>query len=297
MDNNLIPKGLSLKFNLNLKTEKENLKELCMQHLAKASLNLVKENHLSTKNEVTILQRKLDLVRAEVYEELEKETANLLIKKTKSKISKLKRKLDFIESKKLSKAITVKPEDTDLRNSSVSKKRNRRFDKSLRTRRHKNKQNHSIHVIDEDNENVDTNIKLDPINLSNVPITEEQKQLLRKGPKFCPMPKDVNWMKLMDDWKRFERRIRLTAYHHKRNITTPQAQDTSQEEEDQDSRADEEDLYPKVPSDNGRKWNPPKSNIPEIEMFLSSVKRQVFQPGNLKVAKDNLSKKERLAIK
>jgi len=251
----------------------------------------------SNNHQVTILQRKLDLVRAEVYEELEKEIANLLIKKTKSKISKLKRKLDFIESKKLSKAITVKPEDTDLRNSSVSKKRNRRFDKSLRTRRHKNKQNHSIHVIDEDNENVDTNIKLDPINLSNVPITEEQKQLLRKGPKFCPMPKDVNWMKLMDDWKRFERRIRLTAYHHKRNITTPQAQDTSQEEEDQDSRADEEDLYPKVPSDNGRKWNPPKSNIPEIEMFLSSVKRQVFQPGNLKVAKDNLSKKERLAIK
>jgi len=51
LDNNLIPKGLSLKFNLNLKTEKENLKELCMQHLAKASLNLVKEIHLSTKNE------------------------------------------------------------------------------------------------------------------------------------------------------------------------------------------------------------------------------------------------------
>ena len=146
----------------------------------------------SNNHQVTILQRKLDLVRAEVYEELEKETANLLIKKTKSKISKLKRKLDFIESKKLSKAITVKPEDTDLRNNSVSKKRNRRFDKSLRTRRHKNKQNHSIHVIDEDNENVDTNIKLDPINLSNVPITEEQKQLLRKGPKFCPMAVEVH---------------------------------------------------------------------------------------------------------
>jgi hypothetical protein len=94
-------------------------------------------------------------------------------------------------------------------------------------------------------------------------------------------------MKMADDWKRFERRIRLTAYHHGKR---EQQEDGSSKEEDV------EELYPRVPGP-GKNWNPPKSNIPEIEVFLASVKRELFNPNNLRVAKDNLTQAERSALR
>ena len=57
-----------------------------------------------------------------------------------------------------------------------------------------------------------------------------------------------------------------------------------------------EEYYPKVPGP-GRNWNPPKASIPEIEVFLATVKRELFNPNNLRVAKDNLTKLERSALK
>jgi hypothetical protein len=44
-------------------------------------------------------------------------------------------------------------------------------------------------------------------------------------------------------------------------------------------------------------WNPPRSSIPELEMFLAAVKKELFNPNNIKISKDNLSNKERIAVK
>ena len=35
--------------------------------------------------------------------------------------------------------------------------------------------------------------QLDPINLSNMAINPDQVNLLKKGPSFCPMSRDINW--------------------------------------------------------------------------------------------------------
>jgi len=131
-----------------------------------------------------------------------------------------------------------------------------------------------VGAISIDNNNDD----LEPINLTDILLTDDQKKVLKKGPKFCSAPKDVNWMK-MTDWKRFERRIRLTAYHHGRKVEQEQDDNSTEEE-------DVEEIYPKVHGP-GRYWNPPKSSIPEIEVFLATLKRERFNPNNLRVAKDN----------
>ncbi|KXJ09280.1 Mannose-P-dolichol utilization defect 1 protein [Exaiptasia diaphana] len=50
------------------------------------------------------------------------------------------------------------------------------------------------------------------------------------------------------------------TYHHGK---------TAEREQD-GNQAEEEELYPRVP-EAARNWNPPKSSIPEIEVFLAAV--------------------------
>ena len=48
-------------------------------------------------------------------------------------------------------------------------------------------------------------------------LTYAEHSLLKKGPAFCPVPKDVNWQKVTDDMDKFERRIHLAIFFHRRN--------------------------------------------------------------------------------
>ena len=48
-------------------------------------------------------------------------------------------------------------------------------------------------------------------------LTYAEHSLLKKGPAFCPVPRDVNWQKVTDDMEKFERRIRLAIFFHRRN--------------------------------------------------------------------------------
>ena len=52
---------------------------------------------------------------------------------------------------------------------------------------------------------------------------------------------------------------------------------------------------PQVPKD--RKWKPPTSRYPELGLFLANVRRDLIDPENIRQASDNLSKKERAALK
>ena len=300
LDKNVIPKGLELKFKLSLLPNNLDLQRTVRQHLSAASHNLLREIHDATNKELVSLMGNLGRARIEATQELGKEAAESIIKEIKSKISKLKINLAKSESYKLAKTIKVNfNHSVTLCSSSVSEgvsnnnvcrvnKSNRRFDKKIRSSRRKSVARRSEPTQGLGNPiNTDGVSKLDPINLTNVSLTEEQKLVLRKGPKFCPAPKDVNWMKMNDDWKKFERRIRLTAYHHGK--TVEREQDGNQAEE-------EEELYPRVPGA-ARNWNPPKSSIPEIEVFLAAVKRELFNPNIVKVAKDNLNQAERSALK
>lgn len=54
--------------------------------------------------------------------------------------------------------------------------------------------------------------QLDPINLSSQSINQDQTNLLKKGPSFCPMPKDVDWQRVYDDLEAFEARLRTAVF-------------------------------------------------------------------------------------
>ena len=43
-------------------------------------------------------------------------------------------------------------------------------------------------------------------------ISADQVKLLRKGPSFCPTPKDINWQSVYDDLEIFESRLRTAAF-------------------------------------------------------------------------------------
>lgn len=122
---------------------------------------------------------------------------------------------------------------------------------------------------------------LNAINLTSSDLTDEERSLLAKGPSFCPTPKDVNWQKVIDDLERFERIIRLAANNHDRD------------QDESFRRADSR--LPPVPSTNS--WMPPKSHLPEVEVFISNVKKDILDPNNLKTVHDNLSKEERSALR
>ena len=169
---------------------------------------------------------------------------------------------------------------------STSKRHRRRYNKSLRQqrsrRRPKPSQVTAPDIIAADDNDIPP-LDLDPINLTSQQLNTAQINLLRKGPSFCPVPKDINWLKLQDDWDRFERRMRLKAFFHNKPSSRTH------------NGADANHVEFKPPSSST--WNPPKSRHIELELFLSEVKKGIFNPSHIHKAKDNLSKDERLALK
>ena len=94
------------------------------------------------------------------------------------------------------------------------------------------------------------------------------------------MPKDVNWQRVYDDLEAFEARLRTAVFFIESNP--------------EDSQEPPSHL-PQVPKE--KKWKPPPSRYPELELFLSSVRRNLINPQNIKSARDNLTKEERVALK
>ncbi|XP_068675647.1 uncharacterized protein [Montipora foliosa] len=121
--------------------------------------------------------------------------------------------------------------------------------------------------------------KFFPINLSSRELNQDEKSLLSKGPSFCPVPRDVNRVKLLEDWEKFEHRIRATTFF------------VNQSNSDV---AHNESLFPKVKKVSS--WKAPVSKFPEVELFLESVKNDLFNPSNFSIVPDNLTAGERRAL-
>ena len=98
------------------------------------------------------------------------------------------------------------------------KKRCRRFDRSIRACKKRNKLRKQIRSSSRIIE--DTMNELDPINLSSINMEENQITLLRKGSSFCPTPKDINWQEVYDNYELFETRLRTAAYLMNKPIDT-----------------------------------------------------------------------------
>ena len=113
----------------------------------------------------------------------------------------------------------------------------------------------------------------DPIILTDNPKFQETafKSLCQKGPSFVPTPKSVNWTQLQLDFDKFRNMIRREIFFSNNN--TPATTTHG----------------PPKPSS---QWSAPKSNIPDVEMFLKYVERDIFSDTTKKKTKTNLTKDE-----
>ena len=124
---------------------------------------------------------------------------------------------------------------------------------------------------------------LNPINLSEQVLSEDQTKLLRKGPSFCPAPRDINWQEVHDDLEAFEARLRTAVFFMEKDAEEPASNVHSQ------------DHLPPIPGKKG--WKPPISKFPELELFLSNVRKDILNPRYIRNSQDNLSKGERSALR
>ena len=65
---------------------------------------------------------------------------------------------------------------------------------------------------------------LSPINLTSSELTDAECSLLKKGPAFCPVPKDVNWQKVTDDLENLKGESVLSFSSKEEMLKTTQVQ-------------------------------------------------------------------------
>ena len=172
--------------------------------------------------------------------------------------------------------------DIENVSSTTHSKHIRRYDKARRIQRKKEqfraKHRFTPTVVD------DRKLQhLNPINLSEQVLNEDQTKLLRKGPSFCPAPRDINWQEVHDDLEAFEARLRTAVFFMEKDAEEPSSNVHSQ------------DHLPPIPGKKG--WKPPISKFPELELFLSNVRKDILNPRYIRNSQDNLSKGERSALR
>ena len=126
------------------------------------------------------------------------------------------------------------------------------------------------------------------VNLSSVPLSEEQRSVLSKGLSFCPTPGEPDKGVLREDLDRFHRDLRRKAF----SATTQSKSKVINRDSDSDSSESElsgesfETLQPPFkhykfkPKSN---WNPVGPKVVEEFIFLNQEelrKQKVFAPHN-----------------
>lgn len=275
---NIIPKGLNFKFNLALNADNPELQQFCKEILTNTSKSILQELTKSVTAKVTELHKDLERNKIQLFQLSDEENPQSTWIYVKRKMAELRRKLSIREKKKLS-GITSIPSPSIGSPSNVvgpKKRKARRFSRDYRrTRYTRARSNTNTDAEMEQHLPVDSDLQ--PINISSSTITTDQIKLLSKGPKFCPHPKDINWLKVQDDLDKFARKLRIT-YLLKNKIQQPNK---------------DKGNFP-VPRTSS--WDP-HTSCHELELFISKVNRDILNPKNTRKVQDNLSKGERLALK
>ena len=230
----------------------------------------------STEEKVKHLQRELYICRVNLFSQFHYSLVHLIWRSLEHDNFILHNDLKAIEKRKMRKTIQP-PASHHLGNTSnaTHRKHNRRYDKFRRIQRKKEqfraKHGSTPFVVD------DNKLQhLNPVNLSEHVLSEDQTKLLRKGPSFCPAPRDINWQEVHDDLEAFEARLRTAVFFMEKDLEEPASNEQSQNH------------LPPIP---GKKaWKPPISKFPELELFLSSVRKDILNPRKIRNSQDNLSK-------
>ena len=86
----------------------------------------------------------------------------------------------------------------------------------------------------------------------------------------------------MEDWEKFENRLRAAVFFHRDDVNN------------NPSTSPHQPVFPTVKKVSS--WKAPVSHIPELELFLDSVRTELLDPRNVRFIHDNLSVGERQAL-
>ena len=117
LDNNVIPAGFSLSFNLALNVDDADLVRLCKQSLQRTSKELCVAVLQASQNKVDLLQRELQFCREQIFSSVSNGTAIYLWNGLKMENSNLLCDLKEREKRKMLKTI---PLDQELLSSNTS---------------------------------------------------------------------------------------------------------------------------------------------------------------------------------
>ena len=118
-----------------------------------------------------------------------------------------------------------------------------------------------------------------PVNHANRLIDETLVNLCSKGPSFVPTPLSIDWNDLQESWLKFKQKVRWRSFFFRREVINE----------------GEGNVLAALRVKSGKE--PPMSNVPAIEVFLSNVEKELFKVGNVKKIKNNLTSSERIALK
>ena len=106
----------------------------------------------------------------------------------------------------------------------------------------------------------------EPINMSNIMISEGLKSLCSNGPSFVLMPYNVNSREILQNLSNFKNKIRWRSFFAKRS------------ENDESNDSNTETKHPEVLLKlKMLTKQAPKSSFPEIETFLAKVERDIYE--------------------
>ena len=118
------------------------------------------------------------------------------------------------------------------------------------------------------------------VNLSRVPLSETESNLLSRGLSFCPTPRHLSKIEIIDDLESYFRCLCLREFFI---------------DQDGEEEGDAETPF-RLPSN----WMPPKDRDAALETYIRKVRTDVECELNILQAKrsrDNLPSEERSALK
>ena len=120
-----------------------------------------------------------------------------------------------------------------------------------------------------------------PINLTDQQFTEDELNVCKLGLKFIPTVKRYDWVKKWMDIQAFKRKVRL-HYFHKLEF-----------DDGNISSEGEEIIELSKPKS---KFDPPKTDNPDLELFLDIMEKELLNSKKEKRIQDNLKDTEQTAL-
>ena len=135
------------------------------------------------------------------------------------------------------------------------------------------------------------------INLTNIEFNQHQQSLLKKGPSFIPIPKDLTWFNLRQYFDKFTNQLRTKfnqaiekSTEKNTSITTYNSSNSTRD----DSNINEQ--VPKKKYKTNNLYRSRETKNKHLKTFIDTTEKQLFEPKNIKRVRRNLTYEERKAL-